>query len=207
MKQILYDILILHEPHVITLHQIWQFVSFLGRTLFNDFFLLLIFFRISLFLLLIQYFLNNRGFYNAWTGPTAVFVRIKFWVILDGLKHAIVVLSTVPFLNAEFLLHQDFVHYILFVFTLNLFYEILWNVRVVLDQVEPILSSDEEAFANCEGFIDEMASLVEGYAVSSNEVAVLVPQNILFGPVDLKTNFISTIVEENDLIHFVELFE
>ena len=83
----------------------------------------------------------------------------------------------------------------------------LWNVRVVLDQVEPILSSDEEAFANCEGFIDEMASLVEGYAVSSNEVAVLVPQNILFGPVDLKTNFISTIVEENDLIHFVELFE
>ena len=78
---------------------------------------------------------------------------------------------------------------------------------MVCNQFKPILSSDEEAFTDRIGFVDEMASLVECYAVCSNKVAVLISQNILFGPVDLKPDFIDTIIEENDLIDFVKLFK
>lgn len=78
---------------------------------------------------------------------------------------------------------------------------------MILNQFKPILSSDEKAFANCEGFIDKMASFMKSYTVRPNEVAVLVPQNILFCPIDLKTNFINAIVEKDDLIDFIKLLK
>ena len=78
---------------------------------------------------------------------------------------------------------------------------------MVCDQFAPILSSDGEAFADRVSFVDEMASLVECYTICSDKVAGLISQNKLFGPVDLKPDFIDTLIEENDLTDFVELFK
>ena len=72
--------------------------------------------------------------------------------------------------------------------------------------IDPILLSNGEALAGGEGLVDEEGADVEGYAVCSNHVAILISQYKEAFVVDLKANFVNATIEEVHLVKLVQLF-
>ena len=77
---------------------------------------------------------------------------------------------------------------------------------MVLHQLSPLVAADEESLACRHSFVGEECALVEGDAVSSNDVAILETQNKCLDPVNLEADFESAIVDEDDLVDFIQFF-
>ena len=69
-----------------------------------------------------------------------------------------------------------------------------------------MVSSDEESLASRNCFVDEKCALIECYAISSDDIAILETQNKSLDPVNLEADFESATVDEDYLVDFIEFF-
>ena len=75
----------------------------------------------------------------------------------------------------------------------------------IIQNGKPILFSNWEAFTYWESFVDEECPHIKRQAICTNNITILISQNIILFMVDLEADFVGSAVEEVDFGEFIQL--